>query len=225
MLIDIHTHTEQTAINNEVLVLLDKRDFFGIHPWFINPKTYHDDLINLEHYLKSRPIAMIGETGLDRLKSEIDFDIQKEVFIFHLKLSMELARPVVLHVLRAHSEVLAILKDLKFNQKLLIHDYSGGESELRKYLNFDAYFSFGKSLFRQNSKATVLFTKISKDRIFLETDDELSLSIEEVYEKAKELRPDINIENQILNNFLNFFYSYNHCASDVIKNICATVRR
>lgn len=219
MLIDIHTH--HLLENVEHLQFLDDRDFVGLHPWFINGETYLEDFKKVSERHRLNNIAFIGETGLDKLKSTVDFELQKKVFLDHLQLSIELNRPLVIHCLKAHQEFLAILKEYKFKGKFLIHDFSGSESDMKKYLEYNAYFSFGRSLFREQSKAQKVFKKTPLDRIFLETDDDKKIMIKQVYAEANKLMNRSDLEVIILKNFLTFFnYTDYVRPANFPKNIC-----
>lgn len=219
MLIDIHAHHLRET--KDSIVFLDNRDFVGLHPWFINPETYQNDFQVMSKRHRANNIAFIGETGLDKLKSTVDFELQKKVFLNHLALAIELKKPLVIHCLKAHHEFLAILNELKFEGRFLIHDFSGSEQEMKKYLKFDAYFSFGRSLFRENSKAQMVFKHSPIDRIFLETDDDKNLTIEKVYTEASILLNRTDLEDQIMKNFLSFFnYTHDIRPANFPKNLC-----
>lgn len=219
MLIDIHTHIKRDNPNH--LEFLDDRDFVGLHPWFIKAESVESDFQQISNRHRSNSIAFIGETGLDKLKSTVDFELQRKIFLDHINLAIELNRPLVIHCLKAHQEFLSILKELNFKGKFLIHDYSGSEVEMKRYLQFDAFFSFGRSLFRENSKAQMVFKHTPVDRIFLETDDDKNLTIEKVYDQAKILINRSDLEDQILKNFLTLFkYSDYVRPADFPKNLC-----
>lgn len=219
MLIDIHAH--HLIETKDSIVFLDNRDFVGLHPWFINPETFQKDFQIISERHRACNIAFIGETGLDKLKSTVDFELQKKVFLDHLNLAIELKRPLVIHCLKAHHEFLAILNELKFAGRFLIHDFSGSEQEMKKYLKFDAYFSFGRSLFRENSKAQMVFKHAPLERVFLETDDDRNLTIEKVYKQANFLLNRNDLEDQLMKNFLMFFnYSDNIRPANFPKNLC-----
>jgi TatD DNase family protein len=219
MLIDIHTHHKSTSTNS--ISLLDGEQFVGIHPWNIINDSVESDLEKLFNLHRRFEIPLIGETGLDRLKSSVPFDLQLSVFKKHLSLASELNRPLVIHCLKAHSDFLQLLKVEKWQGRFLIHDYSGGEVELKKYLNYDAYFSFGRSLFRDNSKAQAVVKKVPLERLFLETDDSTEYKIEDVYKQAAIILQRDDLEEKILSNFLTFFRYTDHISpTDFIENIC-----
>jgi TatD DNase family protein len=218
MFIDFHTHHQHL----QELALIDKVHFDGIHPWFIEIDIIEDQMANLEKKLINNELLLIGETGLDRLKSIVDFDLQRTVFLTHLELAKKYNKPIVIHCLKAHSDFLQILKNNYPQLRYVIHDFSGGEAELKKYLKFDIYFSFGKSIFRENSKAQTVFKKVPIDRLFFETDDHQDLKISDVYLKAMELTQ-FDYEKQVEQNFLRFFnYSNDISPADIIKNFTRT---
>lgn len=219
MFIDIHTHIKREP-SADVIEFLDNVHFVGIHPWFIKD-SFMSDFQEIERRHLNENIPFIGETGLDRLKSNVNFDTQLEVFKIHIELSIKLNRPLVIHCLKAHSDFLQLLKEIQYSGKFLIHDFSGGEKELDQYLKYNAYFSFGRSLFRENSKAEMVFKKVPLDRFFLETDDSTQYSIQEIYQRGAELRRLDSLEDQIIKNFLVFFnYANDLRPADIFKNFC-----
>lgn len=214
MLIDIHTH----YISKNDNTLIDGIHFDGLHPWYIEKENFLNKLEQLEEKLKAQKLLLLGETGLDRLKSKVPFELQLEVFSNHLNLAQKYKIPLVLHILRAHSDFFEILKQRKNSQRYIIHDFSGNEKDLEYYLKFDIYFSFGHSLFREKSKARDVMKLVPLAKLFLETDDNIKYSINEIYKKAEELRGE-KLEAIIESNFRTFFnYSDNICPTDVIKN-------
>jgi TatD DNase family protein len=216
-LIDMHTHTNYKSEN--VISLCDRIDFIGLHPWIINIEKTDEDLLKLDNQFNSKVPLMIGETGLDKLKCSIDLKIQMDVFYWHLEKAKKLNRPLVLHVLKAHNEVLNILKEMKFEGTFLIHGYSGNHFEIKNYLKYNSFFSFGKYLLKDGSKAQKSILHVPLDRLFLETDDDKNLNIKDVYLKAERLLGVNNLEKQIQNNFLRFFGQANDvCPSDFINN-------
>lgn len=217
MFIDIHSHLDDA---NEIngIKLQDKVHFVGIHPWFIESNTLDDEKTKIKTMLDRDSWCLIGETGLDRLKSEVEFDLQLDVFNWHLNLAKQYHRPLVIHCLKAHSDFLEILKKNQLSLTFLIHDYSGGESELKEYLKFNIYFSFGHSLFREQSKAQMVFKKVPNERIFFETDDQKNYSIEQIYQKASELVPHLNWESICEKNLESFFRNFKNVSSTDIIN-------
>ena len=130
-------------------------------------------------------------------------------------------RPLIIHCVKAYADLLKILKARKFSGRILIHDYSGNFAMAQSLLKFDCYFSFGKSLFSNKLAAASVLRFLPKDKIFLETDDQLDFSIEDIYKKAAFILEldEKNCEKLFHLNLLNFFSNLNDVSSTDIVDI------
>ena len=100
---DAHTHSSTAASGTaprficgtspadwKQVALLAERDehvtpFFGIHPWFLNPAEWKEEMPRLESLLQKIPHAGVGETGLDKCRRGIPgLPLQKEALERHL---------------------------------------------------------------------------------------------------------------------------------------------
>ena len=143
---------------------------FGIHPWFVD--TISDQWKErLEHYLLACP-AGIGETGLDFTDKTCDRDLQIKVFEHHLRLAMELERPINIHIRKAWDTFIHILKKMgKLKVPGLIHSYSGSADMISIFETYGLYLSFSGSVTNPTAKKVVnALKRVSKKRFVLETD-------------------------------------------------------
>jgi TatD DNase family protein len=182
MLINIHTH-RRTRQENQLEIVIEE-DTIGIHPW---------NLGKMPHFNRAAEFClMIGETGVDRSeRHKATLPLQKIFLERHLEAAKIFQLPIVIHCVRAHSDLLKILKDRNYTGKILLHDFSGNMEQLSAYLKFDAYFSFRRKF--------EILRQAPIERIFLETDDQEQISLTEIYKQA-----DIN-ELQFEKNLLEFF--------------------
>jgi len=84
----------------------------GLHPVFINQHKA-DDLEKLEQLLETATPVAIGEIGLDFYIKELDKQQQIDLFEAQLNIAKNHNLPVILHVRKAHDQVLQILKKIK----------------------------------------------------------------------------------------------------------------
>ncbi|MCW9030450.1 MAG: TatD family hydrolase, partial [Gammaproteobacteria bacterium] len=84
----------------------------GLHPVFIRQHN-DDDLAQLEAIVKSSCPVAIGEIGLDFYIKELDKEQQIKYFAAQLQLAKKYELPVILHVRKAHDQVLQLLKEIK----------------------------------------------------------------------------------------------------------------
>jgi len=149
-------------------------------------------------------VLAIGECGLDR-SIKIPFEKQFEVFKFQIQLSKKLHKPLIIHCVKAYSDLIHILKEENFKEKFVLHNFNGNQFQIESFLKFEAYFSLGKQMMDLNSKLHLAINNIPIERLFFETDIS-EFSIEEMYIRATNLlnisKEKLNI--QIINNFKNF---------------------
>lgn len=168
--IDIHTHQHQSICFGYT---------YGVHPWKLSSIT------PLETLLKENKIVAIGETGLDRSHNDT-YDRQLEVFEQHILLSEQYRKPLIIHCVKATSDVLRLHKKHQPSQTWIIHGFNGNADEIRQLTSRDICLSVGEAIFYQNRKITKTISSIPLDYLFLETDVS-EKTIQQVYEKASEL--------------------------------------
>lgn len=176
--VDIHTHA--VRVSPGVISIYSVRYgvdmpsgvtascWVGVHPWdaslgFALPP-------NLE-------MVGVGEIGLDFLRPHKEHQI--EAFMAQLNIAKKRGLPVLLHVVRAHEEVLAILKQVGLQRPFIVHGFIGSVALAERYLNMGGYLSFGVQALK-SAKTVDAMAKIDLNRVFLETDNS-QISIEECY--------------------------------------------
>ena len=196
MFINTHTHTQvhdaKLELVNQDMDSTDKANHYsyGLHPWYIDKETYHDQLNKLEVIAHEKRCLAIGECGLDKL-SKVDFDLQEEVFVEQIKIANKINKPLIIHCVKAFNELINCLNLNDNKVPVIIHGF---------------YFSFGKALLGYESNAAKAIKNVGRKNFFLETDD-ADISIKYIYKKASELLgidEDI-IKQQIQSNFETVF--------------------
>ena len=108
----------------------------GLHPFYIEEHEA-SDLNRLEQFLKQQDCVAIGEIGLDcfekRHKTEEIKQKQKQFFHVQLELAQQFDKPILLHIRKAHGDVLQMLKQHKFKQGGIAHAFSGGVEEAKAF--------------------------------------------------------------------------------------------
>lgn len=141
----------------------------GLHPVFINTHCSNDITLLQEYVSKYNPIA-IGEIGLDFYIKDTDKEKQKLFFNEQLNVAESNALPVILHVRKAHDDVLSILKtkDLKGGS---CHAFNGSYEQAKRYIDLGFKLGFGGTMTYPNArKIHDLAKKIPLESILLETD-------------------------------------------------------
>ena len=177
MFVDIHTHIDNQSVikivseNFEEKILIT----WGVHPWEVG-RTQS---------VRTEDIFAIGEVGLDKVHKET-FDKQIEVFDEMIKLSESLRKPVIVHCVRAYSEIIEMRKKTKTTMPWVIHGFNSSVETTRQLLKHDIYISLGEILYRNENQAVKILKNIPIERLFLETDVS-GRDIKDVYAKATAL--------------------------------------
>ena len=186
--IDIHTHRNASLRYGYT---------YAIHPWKVSNASF----VMLESLLKGNKIVAIGETGLDRMHKDT-FPLQIECFERHISLSEQYQKPLIIHNVRATSDLLRLYKRHHPRQTWIIHGFNGTAEEARQLTDNGIFLSVGESIFYQNRKIHQSIKSINLDYMFLETDTS-EKTIQEVYAEASRLL-DVPLEDLRQHIFANF---------------------
>ena len=213
--VDIHTHTERTKDNLIQVVNLDLNQLcpekgyysYGIHPWALDDADFQAEkaLQTLEEKLKLPQVLALGEAGLDKMH-KASFKQQIAVFERQIELSEALRKPMILHNVRSHNEIIALRKKHKAVQPWIVHGFSGTEQDVRQLIGQGIYLSVGESLLHPERKIYKSFKFIDLDYLFLETDMS-EIGVETIYEAAANLlEMDLSaLQTRIFSNFARLF--------------------
>ena len=210
-MIDIHSHqiSENTIYN---LMIGDIGQYvnyqnqwlsISIHPWHI--QDWPIQLIEIERLAANKNVLAIGECGLDRLL-ELPIDQQLPIFEAQVLLAERHNKPVIIHCVKAHYELIAWKKSRQTTVPLIVHGFNNNIQILEQLLKNDFSISLGSALLKSNSNASKSIRYIPLNKLFLETDNS-NVSIETIYEAAAQrLNCEIDIlQKQISDNFAGKF--------------------
>ncbi len=197
----------------------------GLHP-LSNDQVYDMECFFQDDKYKEykNNIIGIGECGLDYFRIDDNLienlsktkEIQKEIFINQIKMSIKYDIPLMLHVRDSYKETLEILKE-NFNgvmkeYKGNVHFFAGTIEEAKEFLDLGFSISFtGVITFVDSYRELVEFVPI--ERMFAETDSPYVAPtpfrgkrnnpnyVIEVYKKIAE------IKNMDINEIIDIFYS------------------
>ena len=196
MFVDIHTHLDNQSVikivdGDEVRILRTE----GIHPWELDrhfdwSEAEWRNLLRLRGVDFSTSVEMtrffaIGEVGLDKVHKET-FEKQIEVFKEMIRLSESYRKPMIIHCVRAYSEIIEMRKKTKATLPWVIHGFNSSVETMLQLLRYDMYISLGEVLYRNENQAVEILKNIPLDRLFLETDVS-GRDIKDVYSKAAKL--------------------------------------
>ena len=215
--VDIHTHTVKVGDDLIQIVNLDlnqpcpKQGYYsyGIHPWALDKADFQieEAFALLDERLQSPNVIALGEVGLDKMHKE-SFEKQIELFERQIEFSEALQKPMILHDVKSHNEILALRKKHKAKQPWILHGFNGTEQDIKQLTGQGLYLSVGESLLHSERKIYNSFKHIDLDKLFLET-DMAEMGVETIYEAAaKILDIDITVlKRRLFANFARLFYS------------------
>lgn len=142
----------------------------GLHPCFIG-QHQDNDLRLLSELLDSVSVVAVGEIGLDFFVEGLDQDRQIHIFEAQLKLAAHYELPVLLHVRKAHDQVLKRLRQIKLRRGGIVHAYSGSHQQALQYLELGFKLGVGGTLsYDRATKLRTLVIDLPLDSFVLETD-------------------------------------------------------
>lgn len=193
MLYNLHTH--RFTNNSEITELVNQYPWefvadipqysIGIHPWYIVENRVESDLHFMEQKLQLPECWALGECGLDK-RIDIPMVLQTEVFEKQIALAEKYHKPLVLHLVAAYQELIAVHKKRPIKVPVILHGFSKNEQTAKSLLDCGFYLSFGKYLLR-NPELAAVFRSVPNDRFFLETDT-IEETLMEVYDKASVIK-------------------------------------
>ncbi len=143
----------------------------GVHPHDV-ARMSEADWTELEGLARAPRVVGIGETGLDYHYDHSPRDAQLAAYERFIGLARAVGRPVISHVRDAHDDAARILRDAGAPEVGgVIHCFTGGVAEARKYLDLGHHLSFSGILTFKNAQPirdAAAFAPL--ERILIETD-------------------------------------------------------
>jgi TatD DNase family protein len=141
----------------------------GLHPLYL-PQHRPEHLAQLERLLADEPVVAVGEIGLDAACRERDPEQQRQLFERQLGLAATARLPVVLHVRKAHDQVLACLRRMRLVGGIA-HAFNGSLQQGFQYWELGFRLGFGGMLtFDRSRRLHGLARQLPAEALVLETD-------------------------------------------------------
>lgn len=188
--IDIHTH-RLVPVPGESIVSCLPDAFFpqkggwysvGIHPWQLGSYAWTDTAFraHFESLVRHPQVLAVGEAGLDKLIS-VSLYSQTDALRYQADVAESIGKPLVLHLVKATTELLALKRELNPRVPWIVHGFRGKAQLALDLVRHGLYLSFGA---RYQEEA---LRQMPADRLFLET-DEIDSAISDLYERAALIR-------------------------------------
>jgi len=142
---------------------------YGLHPYFLKEHV-PAHVEQLKNFLQYNPSVAVGEIGLDYYIENPNKKLQNKLFSAQLDVAHELNLPIILHVRKAHDDVLLHLKKAKVRGGA-VHAFNGSYQQATRYIDLGFKLGFGGALTYDRAKhLRELITQLPLNAILLETD-------------------------------------------------------
>lgn len=143
---------------------------FGLHPCFVAEHS-QEALDLLPAFLKRSETVAVGEIGLDFFIPDADPEYQTWLLVEQLKLAKQFDLPVLLHVRKAHDQMLAQLRRMRLPRGGIVHAFSGSQQQAEQYLALGFRLGFGGAIsYARATKLRKLVSVLPLESLVLETD-------------------------------------------------------
>lgn len=146
----------------------------GLHPFYIEQHLV-EHLGDLEQILQTEKCVAVGEIGLDTFlkehKNNTILEKQKQFFSAQIELAKQYDLPILLHIRKSHADVLAILKQHKFENGGIAHAFSGGVEEAKAFVKMGFKIGITGQITNPNAKKLhTVAQQLGSKHLVLETD-------------------------------------------------------
>jgi len=195
LLIDIHTHGSGTRAG--VLALRSFRFdsempafgmmcSLGIHPWDAHEARVDEMLEQMGPLARGEDVLALGECGLDRA---ITTPVAQQLRVFEAQVALaeELCKPLIIHAVRAVSDLLALRRRLRPSMPWIVHGFGGNTETAVQCLRAGMHLSFGAALLERRPRLHEAFRSLPLERVLIESDERPEV-LRDVYTAAAALR-------------------------------------
>lgn len=154
---------------------------YGLHPWAaaslddgaVDAQLEALEVLSAAPPTGAEPVGW-GELGLDYSKrlDRATRPRQQRAFEAQLRAAIRLDLPLVLHVVRAHEDVLRALSEVGVPEAGgMVHSFSGSREVSERYLRLGLHLSLSGSVIdHPNARVAAMVPGLPLDRLLLETD-------------------------------------------------------
>jgi len=142
----------------------------GVHPTSVK-ENYQEELKHAETWLRKRPFAGIGETGIDLYWDTSFKKEQTEAFEQHIIWARQYRLPLVIHSRNSIPLLLEIIRSyVSEDLKGVFHCFTGSYEQAKQAVDMGFMLGIGGIVTYKNAGMDVLVKKTGISRIVLETD-------------------------------------------------------
>lgn len=142
----------------------------GLHPVYLSDHK-PEDIDELRELSNREKLVAIGEIGLDYQEGLDKSEEQQELFQQQLLIASGADLPVLLHVRKAHDQVLAILRRHNLGRGGIVHAFNGSRQQADHYIKLGFKLGYGGTLtYDRARRIRKLAAELPLSAIVLETD-------------------------------------------------------
>jgi len=144
----------------------------GLHPCFMREhRPEHLTRLAQRVHEHRAELVALGEIGLDFQIDDHDAEAQTTLLRDQLQIAREAELPVLLHVRKAHDQVLKLLRQRRLPRAGIVHAFSGSEQQAREYAKLGFKLGFGGAIsYPRATKLRHLVAELPLEWLVLETD-------------------------------------------------------
>jgi TatD DNase family protein len=143
----------------------------GLHPCYVKPETYQEELAHVETELAKRKFYAIGEIGVDMYWDKTTLKIQQEAFQHQIQLAKKHKLAINIHCREAFDEVFEVLESEKATDLFgIFHCFTGDFGQAKRAIDLNMKLGIGGVATFKNGKIDQFLNQIDLKHIVLETD-------------------------------------------------------
>lgn len=144
----------------------------GIQPNYCG-EAAEGDWDRIVDFVDQLLVVALGETGLDRYWDYTPFEVQRDYFDRHIRISQQHDLPLVIHMRDCPNEMLAMLREARKGGPLrgVMHSFTGDAETAAECIELGLHVSFaGMVTYKKSIDLREVAGTIPDDRILIETD-------------------------------------------------------
>ncbi|ROI08893.1 TatD family deoxyribonuclease [Chryseobacterium sp. H3056] len=167
----INSETHEKMLNLEAEFPGQILSMMGLHPCYVKPENWEEELELVYRYLNQRKFAAIGEIGIDLYWDKTTFDVQVKAFEQQIDWAIEKDLPIVIHTRESFEETFEVIERKK-HPKLrgIFHCFSGNLEQAKQAIDLNFLLGIGGVVTFKNGKIDQFLGEIPLEKIVLETD-------------------------------------------------------
>lgn len=143
----------------------------GLHPCYVKPETYQQQLAHVEMELAKKKFYAIGEIGIDLYWDKTTLEIQKEAFKRQIQLAKKYKLAINIHCREAFDEVFEVLDSERATDLFgIFHCFAGDFGQAKRAIDLNMKLGIGGVSTFKNGKIDQFLNEIDFKHIVLETD-------------------------------------------------------